>query len=60
MSAMDVVLLHGATGLLDELIMFGLPLVIFGALYLWSTRQERKRKKDEARAADAAAGRTEK
>lgn len=60
MSAMDVVLLHGATGLIDELIEFGLPLVIFGALYLWSTRREKKRKKDQAGAADTAAVRSEK
>ncbi len=45
---MSVVILHGAGGWLDEFIMFGLPLIIFGALYWWSTRQETKRKKKDA------------
>ena len=36
--SLAAVLAHGATGVLDELVAFGLPLVILLALYLWSSR----------------------
>ena len=64
MTAMAVVLLHGATGFVDEFIELGLPLLIFAALYWWSVRKEKKKKAagtdKAAPAADAAAGRGEK
>jgi hypothetical protein len=30
---------HGATGWLDEIVSFGLPIVILVALYIWSNRK---------------------
>ncbi|HEV2250937.1 MAG TPA: hypothetical protein VGT60_10580, partial [Candidatus Limnocylindria bacterium] len=52
-----LILLHGT--FVDEfLIEFVLPLSIFGGLYWWSSRTERKRK-GNAPAADAAGGRGE-
>jgi hypothetical protein len=61
----QVILLHGATGFLDEFIELGLPLLIFGGLYWWSTRKEKRKKKEAAvkkaaLAGDGAAGRGEK
>lgn len=52
----SVVLLHGS--FVDEfLIEIVLPLSIFGGLYWWSGRKEKKKKNaDGAPAADAAAG----
>ena len=57
-----MLLLHGT--FVDEFIELGLPLLIFGALYWWSTRKERRRKKRNVakandKTADAAAGRGE-
>jgi hypothetical protein len=40
------VLAHGATGTwLDEILEFGLPLVILIALYIWSSRRPRTKEK---------------
>lgn len=36
---------HGSTGLLDELVEFGLPLVILVVLYLWSNRRPKNKEK---------------
>lgn len=33
------VVAHGSVGLLDELIEFGLPLLVLVALYIWSSRK---------------------
>lgn len=34
---------HGATGTwLDEIVALGLPVVLFAALWWWSTRKEKK------------------
>ena len=33
------ILAHGSVGLLDELIEFGVPLLVLVALYLWSSRK---------------------
>lgn len=63
MTAMTVVLLHGATGFVDEFIELGLPLLIFAGLYWWSVRKEKKKKAagtDKAAPAPDAAGRGEK
>ena len=41
------VLAHGATGTwLDEIIEFGLPLVILIVLYAWSSRKPREKPKN--------------
>ena len=40
-----MVVAHGATGLLDEFIELGLPLIILAGLYFWSNRKPAK--KDE-------------
>jgi hypothetical protein len=39
------VLAHGATGWLDELISFGVPLVILIVLYVWSSRRPKEKSK---------------
>jgi hypothetical protein len=40
------VVAHGATGTwLDEILEFGLPLVILIALYIWSSRKPRTKEK---------------
>lgn len=40
------VLTHGATGTwLDEIVEFGLPLVILIALYIWSSRKPKAKQK---------------
>lgn len=39
------VVAHGATGWLDELISFGLPLVILIVLYVWSSRKPKEKSK---------------
>lgn len=44
-----MILGHILGGPLDALIELGLPLVIFAALWWWSTRSERKAKKDRDR-----------
>jgi hypothetical protein len=37
---------HGATGTwLDEIIQFGLPLVVLVVLYVWSSRQPKEKRK---------------
>jgi len=37
---------HGATGTwLDEIIEFGLPLVVLVALYVWSNRKPKRKEK---------------
>jgi hypothetical protein len=46
-----MILLHGATGTwLDEILELGIPLVLFGGLWWWSTRKEKKKAKTKARA----------
>ena len=43
-------LAHGATGTwLDEFIQYGLPLIAFVILYLWSSRKEKAKKGAEDR-----------
>lgn len=37
------ILAHGATGLLDEFIELGLPLLILIALYIWSNRKPKEK-----------------
>jgi hypothetical protein len=37
------ILAHGATGLLDEFIQLGLPLLILIALYIWSNRKPKEK-----------------
>jgi hypothetical protein len=39
------VLAHGATGWLDELISFGIPLIILIVLYVWSARKPKAKSK---------------
>ena len=39
------VLAHGATGWLDELISFGIPLVNLIVLYAWSARKPKEKSK---------------
>ena len=41
------VVAHGATGLLDELIEFGLPLVILVGLYIWSNRKPKQKEEKD-------------
>ena len=41
-----MVVAHGATGTwLDEIIEFGLPLVVLVALYVWSNRKPKRKEK---------------
>ena len=43
-----VALLHGGFGFVDEfIVMFVVPLSIFGGLYWWSSRKGRKKKEAE-------------
>jgi hypothetical protein len=44
-----VILGHIISGPLDAVIEFGLPVAIFAALWWWSTRGERKAKKEKDR-----------
>ena len=39
------VLPHGASGWLDEVIAFGLPLIVLVVLYLWSSRKSKAGRK---------------
>ena len=36
---------HGATGLLDEVVEFGLPLLVLIGLYIWSNRKPKNKQK---------------
>lgn len=39
------VLPHGASGWLDEIIEFGLPLIVLIVLYVWSSRKPKQKRK---------------
>jgi hypothetical protein len=40
-----MVVAHGSSGWLDEVVEFGLPLVVLIALYIWSNRKPKSREK---------------
>lgn len=40
-----MVLAHGSSGLLDEVIELGLPLVVLVGLYIWSNRKPKDKTK---------------
>jgi hypothetical protein len=40
-----MVVAHGTTGFLDELVELGLPLLVLVALYVWSNRKPKKKEK---------------
>lgn len=40
-----LVVAHGASGILDEIVEIGLPLVVLVALYIWSNRRPKNREK---------------
>jgi hypothetical protein len=48
-----VILLHGGSGFLDEfIVMFVIPIAIFGILYRWSVKKDKAQKKKEAAESD--------
>ena len=40
-----MVVAHGATGWLDEIVEFGLPLAVLVVLYVWSNRKPKPKEK---------------
>jgi hypothetical protein len=40
-----MVVAHGSSGWLDEIVEFGLPLVVLIALYIWSNRKPKGEEK---------------
>jgi preprotein translocase subunit YajC len=54
---MNVVMLHGGFGFVDEfVVMFVVPLVIFGGLYWWSSRKGKKKEAEKSDLSDQPPG----